>query len=188
MVHRAALIRALDAFSKVTVMIDRYLKDSGYIELAGAIACAAFLAFLQSALNRGSDQAAETDTLLKYILLNLGCFLCASLLVWRFLFDDSSRFSLFADSSRIFSSAVVALVGAISSSLIIDVPYILNNWGYIEISEGHYRRAIESSIFILLLNISIALVTMLFIYAIGFLLRLILKQTMKAVLKKTDGV
>ncbi len=156
-------------------MTDKYLKDrSRYIELAGAIACAVFIAYMQSLLNRESDEPAETRTFIKYIFLNLGCFSFAFLIVQRF---------LFAHSRRVLGSLIIALIGAISSVSIIDIPFILNNWGYREIAEGHSGGAIQSSIFILLLNSSIALLIMLFIYGIGFMVRLIQKQSLKPILK-----
>jgi hypothetical protein len=149
-------------------MVDKYLKDkSQYIEFAGAIACAVFIAYMQSILNRESDQPVETRTLIKYIFLNIGCF--------SFAFLGIRRFSI-SRSEPVLSSLLIAVIGAVSSALIIDIPFILNNSGYREISQRNYSGVIQSSITILILNIIIAVLIALFICGI---VRLIQKLMMK---------
>ncbi|MFN2454349.1 MAG: hypothetical protein ABR577_09025 [Pyrinomonadaceae bacterium] len=151
------------------------MKDnSRYFELAGAIVCATFLAYVQWLLNRESDEPAEAQIFIRYILLDLSCFLIAFLIVQRLLV---TRFK------RVLGSLVIALIGAISSTVTIDIPFILNNWGYREIAEGHSSRTIQAIIFLLLLNSSIALAIMLFICGIGFVVGLIQKQLTESQLK-----
>jgi hypothetical protein len=144
-------------------MADTPLKiRTRYSQLIGAIACAGPLAYLQWLSNRDSLSPAETHVLVKYFLLDLALFLAAFILIGIILSTDANVF---------LSSLILVVIGGICSSLLIDIRFILNNWGYREIAEGHRDHIAQSTVFILIFNCLIVVVVMSFVQAVPFVVR-----------------
>ena len=133
-----------------------------YSQLIGAIACAGSLAYLQWLSNRDSLSPAETHVLVKYFLLNLAFFLAAFILIGIILSTDANLF---------LSSMILVVMGGICSSLLIDIRFILNNWGYREIAGGHRDHIAQSTVFILIFNCLIVVLVVSFVQAVAFIVR-----------------
>jgi hypothetical protein len=119
------------------------------IERLGAVACAGPLAFVQWILNKDSVGSPEAPTLIKYILIDLACFSVTLLIVSRVI------------SERLVRCSAVALLGAVSASLLIDVPFFykdIPNW------RGDNVAWLMHAASFVLLNGVIALLIMFLIY------------------------
>lgn len=127
-------------------MTDKYLKHNNLsLELAGVIACASTLAFVQWVLNKDSIEQPEIQTFIKYILIDLVCFFIAFLLVKSF---GAIRLR------RSLRCLIIALLGAVSSTLIIDLPFF---YGDIQNWHGHILGWIQKALFIIFMNSIITL-------------------------------
>ena len=73
-------------------------------QFIGALICAVCLAYLQWLANRDSTTEPETPVLIKYLLLNVGCFLIAYFVI---------RLVLSSDAKRFLGYLILAVVGAI---------------------------------------------------------------------------
>ena len=126
------------------------------IEWLGAIACACALAFVQWVLNKDSVEQPESRTLIKYILIDLACFSVALLVVSRFI------------SERLVRCSAMALLGAVSAALFIDVPFFykdIPNW------RGDTVGWLMHAASFVLLNGVIALLVMFLVYGAGIVIR-----------------
>jgi hypothetical protein len=103
-------------------MNSKHLKrDNPVGSWAGVVACTAALALVQWMLNKDSIEQPEFRNLIRYILIDLVCFSAALLFVGR----------LGADLSRLSGRLMAITLGAVCSSLIIDVPFFyrdMPNW------------------------------------------------------------
>jgi hypothetical protein len=147
-------------------------------QLIGSLGCAASLAYLQWLANRDSMTEPETPTLIKYLLLDIGCFLFA-LFVIRLLFTS--------DANRFLSYLILAVTGSIASSLLIDIRWVLNHWGYREIAEGHAQHLTAAVIYICVLNSVVSAFIMSLVFSIAFMVRSIHRRITKAQLRVTNG-
>jgi hypothetical protein len=98
----------------------------------------------------------QFTTLIKYILIDLACFSVALLVVSRFI------------SGRLVRCSAVALLGAVSASLLIDVPFLyrdIPNW------RGDSAAWLMHAVSFVLLNGVIALLVMSLIYGAGTVVR-----------------
>ena len=75
------------------------------------------------------------------------------------------------DATRFLSSLIVAVVGALCSSLFIDLPFILNSFGYREIAEGHSAGTVQTIVAVCVINIFVASVVMSFVCGIAAIVR-----------------
>ena len=122
-----------------------------YSQLVGALAGACSVAYLQWCLNRDSAGPFENHLLARYLLIDVTCFLVLFFAI---------KFLLSYDATRFLSSLILAALGAFCSSLLIDLPFILNSFGYLEIAEGHSTGAVKTIIATCAINIFFASVVM----------------------------
>ena len=138
-------------------MKDEHLtRDRRIIEWLGAIFCAGALAFVQWVLNKDSMEQPASRTLIKYVLIDVACFSVALLIVSRFI------------SERLMRCSVMALLGAVSAALLIDVPFFykdIANW------RGDTAAWLMHVISFVLLDGVIALLIMFLIYGAGVMVR-----------------
>ena len=133
-----------------------------YTQLVGALACATSIAYVQWCLNRDSVGAFENRLLIRYLLIDVTCFLMLFFAIKLLLSYDATRF---------LSSLILAAVGALCCSLLIDLPFVLNSFGYREIAERHSAGAIQTIIAAGALNIFLALIVMSFVCGVGAIVR-----------------
>ena len=137
-------------------MTDKYLKQNNLsLEIAGVIACAGTLAFVQWVLNKDSLERPQTGTFIKYITIDLICFFLALLIAKSFWAARLRR------SPR---CLLIALLGAVSSTLIIDLPFF---YGDIQNWEGAIGGWVQRALSIVLMNGILALIVMLLICGVG---------------------
>jgi len=128
--------------------------DRRLIEWLGVIACSGALALVQWILNKDSVDQLEYRILVKHILIDLACFSVALLIVSRFILE------------RFIRSSAMALLGAVSASLLVDVPFFyrdIPNWS------GNTAGWLMHAISFVFLNGIIALLVMLLIYGAGII-------------------
>ena len=114
------------------------------------------------------------------LLLNVGCFLIAYFVI---------RLVLSSDAQRFLSYLILAVVGAISSSVLIDIRFVLNNWGYREIAEAQYAGIRNAVIYIVVLNCSVAIFIMSLVFVVAFVVRSIQRRIVKPRLYvNSDGI
>jgi hypothetical protein len=134
---------------------DKFLKESyRFIDFAGVIACAGTLAFVQWLLNKDSIEQPETWNFIKFIFIDLICFSLALLIVGRFLGSWLGRY---------LRLLMVALLGAVVSTSLIDLPFFyrdIQNW------QGDTVGWLLKALFIVLLNSFIAVLVMAFMYGV----------------------
>jgi hypothetical protein len=134
-------------------MAERNLRDNGRaFKWAGVVACAAALSFVQWNLNTRSAEEPELQTLFEYILINLACLSIILLVTERWLGNMLGLLSKYS---------VVALIGALSSGLLIDVPHLykdISNW------RGDIAGWLMQAVFCLVLNICVAALVMALVY------------------------
>ncbi len=133
-----------------------------YSQLVGALTCACSIAYLQWCLNRDSAGAFENRLLIRYLLIDVTCFLVPFFAIKMLLSYDATRF---------LSSLIVAVVGALCSSLFIDLPFILNSFGYREIAEGHSAGAVQTIVAACAINVLVAAVVMSFVCGVAAIAR-----------------
>jgi hypothetical protein len=157
----------------------KFPNAGGFVsQLIGALTCAVCLAYLQWLANRDSMTEPETPVLIKYLLLNVGCFLVVFFVI---------RLVLSSDAKRFLSYLILAVIGAISSSILIDIRFVLNNWGYREIAEVHYAGIRNAVIYIVVLNCFVAIFIMSLVFAVAFVVRSIQHRIVKPRLHVNSG-
>jgi hypothetical protein len=134
-------------------MSERNLRGDGRaFQWTGVVACAAALSFVQWNLNTGSAEEPKLLTLFEYALINLACFSVVLLVTERWLGNKLGRLSKYA---------FVALAGAFSSSLLIDVSYFykdIPNW------RGDTVGWLMHAAFFVLFNCCVAALVMALVY------------------------
>jgi hypothetical protein len=133
-----------------------------YSQFVGALACACSIAYLQWCLNRNSAGPFENRLLVRYLLIDMTCFLVLFFAI---------KFLLSYDATRFLSSLILAALGALCSSLLIDLPFILNSFGYREIAEGHSAGAVQTIVAACAINIFVASVVMSFVCGVAAIAR-----------------
>ena|SRR5258706_13119005 len=171
--------------SDVRCLLECYLvtyrlrNAGGFVpQLIGALTCAVCLAYLQWLANRDSMTEPETPVLIKYLLLNVGCFLFVLLVI---------RFILSSDAKRFLSYLILAVVAATSSSVLIDIRFALNHWGYREIADAHYAGIRNAVIYIVVLNCFVAIFIMSLVFFVAFVVRSIQRRIVKPRLHVNSG-
>jgi hypothetical protein len=76
-----------------------------------------------------------------------------------------------SDAARFLSSLILAVTGAVLSSLLIDVPFVLDSFGYREIAEGQRDGTIQTIVAAFVLNAFVALVTMSVVSGVAAIVR-----------------
>jgi hypothetical protein len=147
-------------------------------QLTGALICAVCLAYLQWLANRDSITEPETPVLIKYLLLNVACFLILFFVI---------RFILSSDAKRFLSYLILAVVGAVLSSVLIDIRFVLNNWGYREIAEAHYAGIRNAVIYVVVLNCVVTMFIMSLVFAVAFVVRSLKHRFVKPRLRVNSG-
>ena len=137
----------------------------GRFDWLGVVTCTAVLAYVQWFLNRDSVEEPRTQNLIKYILVDLACFSVALLI---------ARKTLGASRNRFLRCSLAALLGALISTLIIDLPFFYRdtpNW------KGDTAGWFTHAAFILLLNSTIGVLAMTVICGAGYVIETALNFT-----------
>src|SRR5688572_28248291 len=110
-------------------MTEKLRNSARHYELAGAITCAGFLACAQWFLNRDMlVTPMYPGVLIKYLTLNLICYLLALLLIRRHWLVIEVPITGFV---------ATAVLGAVLTAIIVDVPFMLSYWGGGQFAAAH---------------------------------------------------
>jgi hypothetical protein len=142
-------------------MAERNPRDNGRaFKWAGVVACAAALSFVQWNLNTGSAEEPELQTLFEYTLINLACFFVILLITERW---PGNMLGLLSKCS------IAALIGALSSGLLIDVPHLykdISNW------RGDIAGWLMQAVFCLVLDICVAALVTALVYCSSIMFKI----------------
>jgi hypothetical protein len=146
-------------------MIETNLRNRAYhYELAGAITCASFLACVQGFLYRWDWLVTPVRplTLIKYLCLDLICYLVALFIIRRY---------WLVAVVPITSFVATAIIGSMLSAIVVGLPFVLNHWGSAQLTGGRIGELCQKSIYFVVLNCFLTIPIMVIFYWIGSKLR-----------------
>jgi hypothetical protein len=123
-------------------------------QLAGTIICAVFLAFVQWFLNRDLFLTPMyLSVFLKYLILNLICYLLALFIVRKYWLTGIVPITGFV---------VTVTIGAVLSAILVDVSFLLSYWGSFQFVE-----LCQKFIYFVVLNCFLTIPIMVAFYWVG---------------------
>jgi hypothetical protein len=128
-------------------------------QLAATMTCATFLAFVQWFMNRDLFLTPMyLSVFLKYLVLNLLCYLLALFIVRKY---------WLAGVVPITGFVVTAIVGAVLSAILVDTSFLLSYWGSFQLTTERAGELIQKFIYFVVLNCFLTIPVMVAFYWVG---------------------